>query len=116
VAASAADKRGYETFEHTADLGLVVRGRDMKDLFELAALALSRTMFEGAADESEERAVTEDAEDAEGLLVAWLEEVVYAFEVDGFVTARAVVDEVDAHSLRGRLLGGPAPTGRRVIA
>ena len=114
--ASGAGRRGYEAFEHTADLGFVVRGRDMGDLFELAALALCRTMFEGADDESEVRTVLQEAEEPEGLLVAWLEEVIYAFEVDGYVTARAVVDEIGGHTVRGRLLGGPAPSGRNAVA
>jgi SHS2 domain-containing protein len=111
MAAIGNDGRGYETFEHTADLGLLVRGRDLRDLFELAALGLCRIMFGRATAGTAERTVAQEGEEPEELLVAWLEEIIFAFEVEGFLTARAVVDDLGPGSVSGRLVGSVPPPG-----
>ena len=110
-----ANGRGYETFEHTADLGLLVRGKDLRDLFEMAALGLCRTMFGAGVQESAERPVAEEGEEPEELLVAWLEEIIFAFEAECFIAARGVVDEVGGGGVRGRLVGMTAPPGLQPV-
>ena len=81
----------FSVFDHTADIGLEVRGGDLSDLLETAARATFDQMLEdlpGAVEAFEEvRAAPADdlAGDAGELLVVWLQELLYRFEVGGLV-------------------------------
>ena len=76
----------FEVFDHTADIGLEVRGRDLADLLETAARATFEQMLEDLPDEVEAieqvRAVPMEGfeDDAGELLVVWLQELLYRFE------------------------------------
>ncbi|HEX5443419.1 MAG TPA: archease [Pirellulales bacterium] len=72
----------YETFEHTADLGLRVRAPDLETLFIDAARGLTSMI---AANLDAVRPVREIAFEVPGgrldeLLFDWLSEILYAFE------------------------------------
>ncbi|HEX7377033.1 MAG TPA: archease [Pirellulales bacterium] len=72
----------YETFEHTADLGLRVRASDLETLFTDAARGLTSMI---AANHDAVRPVREIAFEVPGgrldeLLFDWLTEILYAFE------------------------------------
>lgn len=74
----------FELFEHTADLGLRVRGRTLEELFVEAARGLLAMLV---ADPTEVRAeatktITLTADDLSYLLFDWLTELLYAFETD----------------------------------
>ena len=73
-----------ETFDHTADVGLRVRGDSLSDLFATAAGALADLTV---ANRSEVRpTLTESlqlwAESPTDLLVAWLNELIYRVETN----------------------------------
>ncbi len=79
----------FEEIEHTADWALRVRGRNLTDLFRNAAFGmLSLLDIESVPGNSESRSFELKAEDAETLLVSWLEELLYSLEVEN----AAVVD------------------------
>jgi len=79
----------FEEIEHTADWALRVRGQNLTDLFRNAALGmLSLLDIEPVPGNSESRFFELKAEDAETLLVSWLEELLYPLEVEN----AAVVD------------------------
>ena len=69
----------YEQFPHTADIGIRVFGKDLKELFENAAFALFDTLadLEGLKPSIEET-VKVAGDSPEGLLVAWLDELIAA--------------------------------------
>ena len=72
----------YEEIEHTADLALRVRGKDMAGLLRHAAegmLALSEAQPEPG--ESRNIRLELQAPDDEQLLVVWLEELLYGMEM-----------------------------------
>ena len=74
----------YEPFDHTADIGLLVRGRTLEELFENAAAGLFDLMIGlDRVRPREERTVEVAAADEEELLVNWLNELLYLFEVEG---------------------------------
>ncbi len=82
-------RSGWETFEHDADVGLVVHGRDGAELFANAGLALFDLVCE--LERVEERArypLVGGADNVETLLVEWLNELVYLFEGEGVVCRR----------------------------
>ena len=73
-------EKRYEQFSHTADIGVRVFGRTLKELFENAAFA----MFDILADlDGLEGSLSQDFEltapNKEELLIAWLDELLYNF-------------------------------------
>ncbi len=79
-------ERPYEPFEHTADIGLRVRGETLPALYENAAAGLMDTMvgLDRIAAKAEQT-VHVEANDLEELMVNWLGELLYLFEVEGLV-------------------------------
>lgn len=74
----------FEEIEHTADLALRVRGRDLAELLMHAAmgmLALSAVKF--STHEGRRITLELSAADGEQLLVLWLEELLYGMEMRG---------------------------------
>lgn len=110
-------RSGYETFEHTADVGLLVRGVDLPDLFLQAALGFLYVMF-GDAPVRRERTMPVRAEGhgPEVLLVAWLEEILYAFEVHRFVPAEVRLLSLEEGQARGELVGEAFDPERHELA
>lgn len=83
-------------FDHTGDLGVTLAAPTRDALFAAAAAAFTQAVTEPATVQPR-RALTIDvrAEDLETLLVDWLSELLYRFEVDQWLTAsvEAAVDE-----------------------
>ncbi len=76
----------YEPFDHTADIGLIVHGRTLEELFQNAAAGLFDLMVGlDRIAPREERMIEVDAADKEELLVNWLNELLYLFEVEELV-------------------------------
>ncbi len=75
----------FEEVPHTADWALRVRGATLADLFVHAAQGMYDLMGgEPASDApAEAGALTVEAADAEGLLVAWLNELLYHTDAEG---------------------------------
>jgi SHS2 domain-containing protein len=73
----------YETFEHTADLGLRIRADDLNTLFAEAGLALFSVIVEKPEDirTVEEIPFTIKGNEAEELLHDWLTELLFTFHV-----------------------------------
>lgn len=79
----------WETFEHEADVGLVIRGRDGPELFAQAGLALFDLVCElETVEEREQYALAGEADAVEPLLVDWLNDLVYLFQGRGVVCRR----------------------------
>jgi SHS2 domain-containing protein len=98
----------YETFEHTADLGLRIRALDLGTLFAEAAEALYSAIVEDlAAVEARQRIeVSLPADDVEYLLFDWLKALLYRFDVEHLLLSRFVV-RVGADGLSGEAWGEP---------
>ena len=76
----------YEEVEHTADVALRVRGRDLQDLLLNAAKGMSALMaVNNAQAMSIEREVNVQGDDPESLLVNWLNEILFQTEMGGQV-------------------------------
>ncbi len=100
------DMQPFETFEHTADIGLAARGRTLAELFENAAAGLVDLMVDPAGLRDETRLeVTLSAQDREALLIAWLNEILYLLDVHGFLPRRCRVVQVSETDLAAELWG-----------
>ncbi len=106
----------YETFEHTADLGLRIRADDLRGLFEEAARGLFSVIVTNLGDV---RPVDEVAFKIEGtehdeLLRDWLAELLYAFHGRHLLLAQFDV-RLDQAGLTATARGEPVDLDRHEI-
>ncbi len=107
-----------ELFDHTADVGLRIRGEDLDDLFRTAAEGLFDLIVanrEAVAIERDEP-IELAAESPADLLVAWLDELLFRFETGHRVYGRFRVEVAeDGRSLRGEVGGEAINRDRHVL-
>lgn len=83
----------FSFFDHTGDIGVRLEGRTLDDLFESAAAAFTETITDPATIEPRRPvAITLESSALDLLLVDWLSELLYRFEVEQFL-----VGAVQAH-------------------
>ena len=98
--------RHCETFDHTADMAYEVEGASFAELLRNATAALGDVVLDvEAASFEETRPLEVHGADREDVLVAWLNEVVVAFEDEGYLAWDAEVEHADAQGARGALRG-----------
>ena len=74
-------KPDFTLLDHTADLGIIVRGRDLRTLFEAAAKSMMYIMVKGKpADITKTFNLSVEGYDLADLMVRWLGEILYLFE------------------------------------
>jgi SHS2 domain-containing protein len=99
-------KKDFEVIDHTADVGIVAYGADLKQAFANAAKGLFSLITE--LDDVKE-ALHRDAEmtatDEESLLVEWLNELIYRFDTEGIIFKRFDIIELDNTHLKARGYG-----------
>lgn len=90
----------FETFEHTADLGLRVRTSDLEELFVDAARGLFSIIVANleAVRPIEVVSISVEGEVSEFLLFDWLNELLYTYE-----TRHLLLSEFDVQIDAGRL-------------
>jgi SHS2 domain-containing protein len=107
-----------ETFDHTADLGLRIVGRDLSDLFESAATGLFDVIV---ANRSEVREETQEsvalvADSTEDLMLAWLNELIFRCETGHRLYSRFVVElNEGGRSLHATIAGEPIDRARHEL-
>ena len=85
----------YKILDHTADLGIEVKGKDLPTLFKNAGYALLDIMVSGKSPEmAKTMNLTITGTDLPDLMVRWLGEILYLFEGEGLVSA-----SINIHSL-----------------
>ncbi len=96
----------FEIIDHTADIGIVARGADLKQAFATAAVALFSLIAElEDVSEAISRDMEVTADDRESLLVEWLNELIYLFEVENIIFKRFEVTELSDTRLKARGCG-----------
>jgi len=107
--------KAFETFEHTADVGLIARGRTLRELFANAARGLVDLMVdpEGLREEIQMQ-VTVSAGDREALLVGWLNELLYLLDTRRFLARRSRITDLSDTTLTGELVGDTVDQGGHV--
>ena len=98
--------KGYEFFEHTADVGMHAWGGSLAELFAHAAQGLVALVAEDSAIRpAEARTVRLGAPSVESLLHAWLTELLMWFDTDRFLPAEYALGSVSATALEGEVRG-----------
>jgi SHS2 domain-containing protein len=98
--------KSFEVINHTADIGIVVYGADIKQVFTNAALGLFSLMVDlKNIQEDVRREVEISAEDIEVLLVEWLNELIYISEVEHIIFKRFEINDLSNTELKAICFG-----------
>jgi len=96
----------YREIPHTADLAAVIYGRTMEELFRNAAYAMFGMMADlkglGTGEKAE---VTAEAPDTESLLVAWLNELLFAAYSKDMIFSEFRVLSLEDGKMTGEAMG-----------
>ena len=98
--------KDFEILDHTADVGIIAYGADLKQAFANAARGLFSLITE--LDDVEEviyQDIEINASDRESLLVAWLNELVYRFDTENILFKRFDITQLDDTRLKARGYG-----------
>ena len=99
-------EKDFEIINHTADVGIVAYGADMSQAFANAARALFSLITElDDVAEVLHRDVELTAPDEEGLLVEWLNELIYLFDTENILFKRFDIIQLNNTQLKARSYG-----------
>jgi SHS2 domain-containing protein len=96
----------YRQIAHTADVAYRIQGDSLAEIYVNAAHALMATMTDRRGLRlKESRDIEVDAPDREALLVAWLNYLLYLYDVDGFLGRIFEILELSEERLQARARG-----------
>lgn len=96
----------YRQISHTADIAYRIQGSSLAEIFCHAAEALVATMTDRRGlRRQEQREISVAAPDREALLVAWLNHLLYLYDVDGFLGRDFEILELQDDHLTARVWG-----------
>ena len=96
----------YETIDHTADLGIIVKGGNIKELFVNAANAMIDLMVKADVPEkSPERKLIIEGADLPDLMVRWLSEILYLFNGEHILVRAIEIGSMSPTRLQSTLSG-----------
>jgi len=99
-------KRTFEIIAHTADVGIIAYGADVKELFSNAALALFSLITEPESVEEKLHLDLEvSSEDRDSLLVEWLNELIYLFDAKHILFSRFDIESLTHNELKATCYG-----------
>jgi len=91
--------------EHTGEVELVIEGPSAPDVLGEAADAIASLLVDHLQGTPSEREIEISASDRPALLVAWLDELVYLAETDGFAPERVVEISCSERSAKATIEG-----------
>jgi SHS2 domain-containing protein len=107
---------GVTGLDHTADLGIRVRAGSLAELLDRAARGMLELALgehdAPAAGPAAQRTLDLEADDAPILLVAWLREILFLFQVRDFLYRSADFETLTEERLVATLHGTDAPAER----
>ena len=106
----------FELFDHTADVGIVAHGSNLEEAYANAAYG----MFSLIADlkevhENIQRDIDVQSLDQESLVVAWLNELLYIFDVEHIIFSRFEIIELSESRLRAKAYGEKIDVSRHQL-
>jgi SHS2 domain-containing protein len=106
----------FRLLDHTADLGMLVFGGDLEELFTNAGEAFFTIITDlRRVRESTERIIRVESTNLEDLMVNWLGELLYLHDVDGLLFRSFSIDELRDGTMKARARGEAFHEGRHVI-
>lgn len=99
-------KRAFEIINHTADVGIIAYGTDVEVLFSNAALAMFSLITEPESIEDKLHLDLEvNSKDRDSLLVEWLNELIYLFDVKHILFSRFDIESLTHNQLKATCYG-----------
>ena len=106
----------FEIFDHTADVGIIAYGTDLRRAFANVAKGLFSLITNlGDVEEVLHLDIELTAADEESLLVDWLNELVYYFDTEGILFKRFDIFELNNSHLKARGYGEKADSIRHEL-
>ena len=106
----------FEVLDHTADIGLIVYGEDLKTLFENAGEAFFHLITDmKRVRRRVQRRIEIGKESLERLMVDWLSELLYLHDVEYLLFREFKIESVGEDGLRAVVRGEPFQEGVHVI-
>lgn len=98
----------YTLIDHTADLGIKVKGKDLKDLFQNSGYALTHLLTDCEASKRlNPKKISIKGNDLEDLMVRWLGEILYLFDGEEQVVSFIKINSISEGSLHALLKTTP---------
>ncbi len=96
----------YEFINHTADLGIRVRGNSLRELFERAAWAMFDILVELKGVKLKKiKQIEIEGEQIDELLVNWLRELLYKLNGEGYLFREFKVEKLNEQGLKAKVKG-----------
>ncbi|OQA58129.1 MAG: hypothetical protein BWY41_01094 [Candidatus Atribacteria bacterium ADurb.Bin276] len=98
--------KSYEVLSHTADIGIVAWGKSLEEVFAHSAQGLFYLIAENPCyNLTFETTVAVDGNDYEDLLVTWLNELLYLFDVEQVFLCEFEIKEIGQYFIKARVRG-----------
>lgn len=100
-------KKNYEFIEHTADIAIRVKGKDLKELFKNAAAAVFDIIAERKTSEGTNirLAVSQEADNLDELFVNWLNELLSLSAAKDLIFTEFKIDSIEEKALKAAVFG-----------
>jgi len=98
--------KAFEVIDHTADVGIIAYGADIKQLFSNAALALFSLITElESIVKKLQHNLEINSKDKDSLLVEWLNELIYLFDAEHVLFNRFDIESLSDNRLKAICYG-----------
>ena len=106
----------FEVIDHTADVGLLAYGSDLKEALANLACGMFSLIAElDKVRESQHMDIEVNSTDRESLIVDWLNELLYVFDVEHIVFSRFDIVHLGETSLNARVYGEKVDRSRHTL-
>jgi len=109
-------EKDFEILNHTADAGIIAYGSNMNEAFANAAKGMFSLITElEDVEETEYRDTELTAPDRESLLVEWLNELIYLFDVENILFKKFDITQLSNTHLKAKSYGAKVDSSRHKL-
>lgn len=99
----------YELIEHTADIGIKVKAKDLEELFKNTALAMFDIIAERRQETGDKKQesifIEQEAENLEELFINWLNELLFLSATKELIFSDFKINRLDENNLEAEIKG-----------
>jgi len=108
--------KAFEVIDHTADIGILVHGADIKQVFVNAAVGLFNLVTDtDSIRETIQYDLELSSQDTESMLVEWLNELIYVLDAERLVFKRFEIDHLSSSHIKARCFGEKIDPQRHIF-